>query len=118
MSNKDQMTLVILWKMSFFSIFSNHFELNTCQIFQQNRKMGDSWSNIIDTSKLSVKHFLIHISHYVKCARIWSYSCPYFHAFGLNSERYGVSLRIQSECGKMRTRITPNTDTFYPVSYD
>ena len=24
-----------------------------------------------------------------------------------------VSLRIQSECGKMRKRITPNTDTFY-----
>ena len=26
-----------------------------------------------------------------------------------------VCLRIQSECGKMRTRITPNTDTFYAV---
>ena len=25
------------------------------------------------------------------------------------------SLRIQSKCGKMRTRITPNTDTFYAV---
>ena len=24
-------------------------------------------------------------------------------------------IRIQSECGKMRTRITPNTDTFYAV---
>ena len=23
--------------------------------------------------------------------------------------------RIQSKCGKMRTRITPNTDTFYAV---
>ena len=29
--------------------------------------------------------------------------------------RYFVSLRIQSECGKIRTRITPNTDTFYAV---
>ena len=29
--------------------------------------------------------------------------------------RYSVSLRIQSECGKMRTRITPNTDTFHAV---
>ena len=26
-----------------------------------------------------------------------------------------VSLRIQSECWKMRTRITPNTDTFHAV---
>ena len=35
-------------------------------------------------------------------------------------ERYGVSCiprvsRIQSECGKIRTRITPNTDTLYAV---
>ena len=28
-------------------------------------------------------------------------------------ERYGVSPRIQSECGKMPTEITPNADTFY-----
>ena len=34
---------------------------------------------------------------------------------GLITERYGVSLRIQSICGKIRTRITPNADTFYAV---
>ena len=29
---------------------------------------------------------------------------------------FGVILvRIQSDCGKIRTRITPNTDTFYAV---
>ena len=43
--------------------------------------------------------------------RIWSYSSPHFPAFGLNTERFGVSLRIQSECGKIRTRIIPNTNT-------
>ena len=32
--------------------------------------------------------------------------CLYFPAFGLNMDRYGVSLRIQSKCWKMRTRIT------------
>ena len=26
-----------------------------------------------------------------------------------------VSLRIQSKCGKIPTRITPNTDTFHAV---
>ena len=51
--------------------------------------------------------------HCVKSVRIWSYSDPHFPAFGLNSERYGVSLHIQSECGKMLTRITANTDTFH-----
>ena len=32
-------------------------------------------------------------------------------------ERYGVSLRIQSECREMLTRKTPNKDTFLAV-YD
>ena len=35
--------------------------------------------------------------------------------FALNTERYFVSVRIQSEFGKIRTRITPNTNTFYAV---
>ena len=30
---------------------------------------------------------------------------------------FSLSLRIQSECGKMQTRITPNTDTFYAVPF-
>ena len=47
--------------------------------------------------------------------RIRSYSGPHFPAFGRNMERYGVSLGIKSECGKMLTRITPNTDTFHAV---
>ena len=53
--------------------------------------------------------------HFVKSVPIRSFSGPYFPVFGLNAERYGVSLRIQSKCGKMRTRKTPNTDTFHAV---
>ena len=53
--------------------------------------------------------------HCVKSVLIRSYFGPHFPAFGLNTERYSVSLRIQSECGKMQTRITPNTDTFHAV---
>ena len=44
--------------------------------------------------------------------RIWSFFGSYFPAFGLNTEIYGVSLRIQSKWGKIRTRKTPNMDTF------
>ena len=47
--------------------------------------------------------------------RIRSFSGPCFPAFGLNMERYPISLRIQSECGKMRTRKTPNMDTFHAI---
>ena len=53
--------------------------------------------------------------HCVKSVRIRSYFGPHFLAFELNTERYSVSLRIKSECGKMRTKITPNADTFHAV---
>ena len=42
--------------------------------------------------------------HCVKCVQIRRFSGPYFPAFGLNTERYFVSLRIQFECGKILTR--------------
>ena len=51
----------------------------------------------------------------MKSVRFRSFSGPYFSAFELNTERYSVSLRIQSECGKIRTKKTPNTDTFHAV---
>ena len=51
----------------------------------------------------------------VKSVCIWSFSDLRFPAFGLNTERHGVSLRNQSKCGKMRTRIIPNTNVFHTV---
>ena len=48
--------------------------------------------------------------HCMKSVRIQSYSGPYFPAFRLNT------VGIQSECGKIWTRITPITDTFYAVA--
>ena len=56
------------------------------------------------------------MTHCVKGVRIQSYSGPHFSVFGLHMERYAVSVRIQSLCGKKRTRITPNTGTFYAVT--
>ena len=47
--------------------------------------------------------------HCLKSVRIRSYSGPHFPAF---------RLRIQSECGKMRTRIIPYTDTFHAVTFE
>ena len=74
--------------------------------------------------KVSQKHYyrfcricsLLDRSHCVKTVRIRSFSGPYFPAFGLNTEKYGVSLRVQSECGKKQTRKTPNTETLHAVS--
>ena len=53
------------------------------------------------------------INQCVKSIRIRSYSGPHFPAFGQNTERYSASIRIQSECGRIRTRISPSTNTFY-----
>ena len=53
-----------------------------------------------------------------KCAYselFWSPFFLHFPTFGLNTDRYSVSLRIQFECGKIRTRITSTMDTFYAV---
>ena len=46
-----------------------------------------------------------------------SFSGQYFSTFGLNTERYSVSLHIQSKYLKIRTRKAPNTDTFQAVSF-
>ena len=59
---------------------------------------------------------LLHHSYYThceKCVRSRSYSGPHFPAFELNAERYPI---FCPNAGKMRTRITPNTDTFYSVT--
>ena len=51
----------------------------------------------------------------MKLVRIQSFSGLYFSAFRLNERFYPADLRIQSECGKIRTRKAPNTDNFYAV---
>ena len=53
--------------------------------------------------------------HCVESAPIRSFSGPYFPSFVLNMERYGVSLRIRSKFGKIRTRKAPKADNFQAV---
>ena len=61
----------------------------------------DLWLNLAEKD--------YYTRHCVKSVRIQSYSGPYFPTFGLNTEKY----RIQAEYEKIRTKITPNTDTFH-----
>ena len=60
----------------------------------------------------SYYHHLLHC-HCMKSVQIRSFSGPYFSAFGLNTERYSGSLRIRSECGKIRTRKKIRSWTFF-----
>ena len=63
--------------------------------------------------------FWKHVSNIDGCdsftPRDRSYSGLHFAECWLNTERYRVSLPIQSEWGKIRTRINSNMDTFYAV---
>ena len=43
------------------------------------------------------------------------YSEFFLSVFSLIGTEYGEILRIQSECGKIRTKKIPNTDTFHTV---
>ena len=65
-------------------------------------------------------YFVNEINHCLISARFWSFSGLYFPAVrlntGLNTKIYSVNLRIQSECGKIGTRESPNMDTFYTVN--
>ena len=87
-------------------------------------KEQSSQNNLLFVSVFSNISSLLNIyervfcekSHCVKSVLIRSFSGPYFSAFGLNMERHGVSFRIQSEFGKVRTRNTPNINTFHSVN--
>ena len=54
-------------------------------------------------------HYLAKLTQCVKSARIQSYSGPHFSRIFLHSDW------ISPNTGKMLTRITPNTDTFYAL---
>ena len=88
-----------------FTFNNNEFENNYDDIYSDELEFKNESSDFCKASLC------------VKSVRIWSYSVPYFRLFGWNTERYGVSFRIQSECGKIRTRITPHIDTFHAVSF-
>ena len=88
------------------------------QIFFKNRNgIKTSFAHLFDPSEsiklfrfLNWQHKVLNF-HCVKSVHIGIVLvCIFPHSAWMR--RYSVSLRIQSECGKIRTRITPNTDEF------
>ena len=105
-----------LLKYTYFSISRNILLTFCCflhffESLQSTNKLPNFYKNI----PMSEKVIKIKLYYCVKSVRIRSFSGPYFLAFGLNTERYWVSLRILSECGKIRARKTTNTGTFHAV---
>ena len=89
---------MVLWK-TLFSAFSQCSPLRTV-FFKEQHSVTAS----VFLEGLQGNHFYIGYPHCVKSVQIRSFSGPYFPAFGLNTERYNVSVCIQSECGKIQTR--------------
>ena len=77
--------------------------VTTGQSFSDVIYFGSGFMNIMDTV------------HCVKRVRIRSYSGPHFAWLELNTKRPDVSLRIQSEYVKMRTRLIPIKKLFCTV---
>ena len=75
----------------------------------------NSWNKKFEIFELSKTVLNIKLTklYCVISACICNNSGPLFLATGLNMERYGVSLGIESEFGKIWSRKTPNTNTFY-----
>ena len=90
--------------------------LNLLHIFRTPLYKNTSGGLILKTQHLLLE-FVRKSTHLrcVKRVRIRNYSGLYFPTFGLNTEREPLSLCIQSECVKKRTRITTNMGTFYVV---
>ena len=75
------------------------------------------YPNGISRQNLKPEHCLKRPVFKVFLVRIFlrSFSGPYFLTFGQNAERYSVSIPIQSECKKIRTRKTSNRDAFHAL---
>ena len=79
------------YEMRFFLIFESH-KTKTNSGFTKISSMRE-----LVESRVTVNYTAWKVSKY----RV--FSGPYFLTFGQNTERYSVSLRIQSECEKIRT---------------
>ena len=108
-------------------IFQNHFHSLhfqnfihdkdlTCWLYmQQLKQVRENYQKYLLNVNLSSPFAPWWSNHCVRSIHIWSFPGPYFSAFGLNTKRHGVSLHIQSKCGKLWTRKYPNTGTFHAV---
>ena len=97
-----------------FTKFCKTHRKSTCVRVHFSIKLQSS--RVIEIHKSKCKtHKCLNVYHCVKSVRIRSFSGPNFPAYGQNTERYILSLRIQSERSKIQTRKTLNTDNFHAV---
>ena len=85
-----------------FSCLYYHLKVSYCHTDVSNYNRSWDWfKNLSLTLRKTYPYSELFWSVF---SRIWT-----------DTERYSVSLHIQSECEKIRTRTTPNTDIFHTV---
>ena len=108
----------------YFLNFSFKFQLNVCNRCHDLLMMS---MNLSDIAILNIKDFdygcIINRIYCIKNVHIWSYSGPHFSRIFPHSDwtrrdkEYLSVFSLNAEnTGKMRTRITSNTDTFNTVN--
>ena len=116
----------ILWWCIFSKIFKRFLELCTFLVFLYNttlfflfQKFRNMALYVFKCTKMLfwMKSPNYQTIHCVKSVNVRSYTGSYFPGCGLNTERYRVYLRMQSESGKIQTRKMLNTDIFHAVIF-
>ena len=108
-----------LLKIFLIPLLWNNFKQVKTAIRYQIQKKNQISTFSISVQFYSIFYFAPKILYGILCikiVRVSSYSGPHYLTLGLKTERYSVSIRIQSESGKMRIWITPNRYTFYTVT--
>ena len=95
-----------------FSVFSPKQVNSSAKIFHD-EIIIIVWTNVKNYRIFfRQRHFKLHL-HCMKSVKYTVISGPYFPVFGLNTEIYGVNIRIQSKYRKIRTI---NNSVFGPFS--
>ena len=100
-----------------FHSYRNYFHCSVCYFIRQSHFCSyfDSWSNNFLSKSFWFSTLAKILSRWAAREQLHAFTAwkvskngvmsgPYFPAFGLHTERCFVSPRIQSECGKIRTR--------------
>ena len=87
---------------------------NVLKCLAQMNKINVITKGMLFKMKKKLNDFSTHTKFMYTCVyhTVSEFFWSVFFVFRLNTERYFVSLCIQSKCKKIRTRIIPNTETF------
>ena len=119
MSGIDQILSSVVKIFLVVPTFHSRQELNSVQQWGSCTVVNKFLNKVRNNHLLIIhQHQCFHVSPSYSLRKKYSYSELFWSAFARIRIEHGeirVSLRIQSEYGKMWTRITPNTDTFHAV---